>query len=117
MKFFNIQVLYAQSQCHFPLGLTRRGHDSPDGTGSSDLPAFWSNNPGHQQLPASLGEGYWSVNQPDLEDGNCVHVQQDGSYYYSGGWSMANCLTPLPFVCESRAGLQGKCVNTFPRQS
>ena len=81
------------------VGLQRVDHQSAD--------LEWSSLPGHPPVPASPVMGYWYVNQPDMDVGGCVSVVQDGSYYYGGGWTMTNCHTPLPFVCEAQAGLKG----------
>jgi len=75
--------------------------------------AMWSS--GEETSVAVAGS--WSPGQPDASVGHCASasVEKMEDAGASSGvssqfpWALTWCQTPLPFVCQRKACLQGKC--------
>ena len=62
-----------------------------------DSSATWSDG-----TEASLYDGLWLNNEPDITAGNCVAGQLDNN------WSFQNCERRLPFVCRQDGAIKSK---------
>ena len=72
------------------LGLYHKATD-PDNT------VHWSDG-----TEASLYDGLWLNNEPDISSGNCVAGQ------LGNDWSLQNCDRRLPFVCRQDGAIKSK---------